>query len=317
MSSNYFNVPARHYLRENIAAEAILRHYSQVLQSPQQQMAYLQLEAIRRANPSHQWNYNNTPFPSQPTGLAIQPLLNSSFRQLHQSEAPFARTHNTGSMGIGNGIDSPFATSAQRQLDYIRSTIITNQGSDFHSIGADQSTTNTLLPENGSTNDCHSSTVMTELQSPAHDLFPFSLAHADDQYNLSSHQQYLRLHIQAFQASAEDVHTYVRGRNRPILIGQIGIRCRHCAHIKLSLREKGSTYYPAKIVGIYQAAQNMSTTHIQCGRCPHMPNAIKEHFKSLIATKASSNGAGRTYWAEKGRAIGLIDTERGIFYYAV
>jgi hypothetical protein len=79
-------------------------------------------------------------------------------------------------------------------------------------------------------------------------------------------------------------------------------------------RQKGSTYFPASTLGIYQAAQNMSTTHIQCGLCPEMPQNIKDQFVNLLAVKMSNSGAGRPYWAESARQMGLVDTEEGIFF---
>jgi hypothetical protein len=129
---------------------------------------------------------------------------------------------------------------------------------------------------------------------------------------LSSHQVQLRNQIEAFQATDDDVTTHTRGRNKPITIGQIGIRCRHCSHLPVVRRQKGSTYFPATLLGLYQAAQNMSTTHMQCGLCHEMPQDIKESFVSLLTTKPASSGAGRPYWAQSAKKLGLVDTEDGI-----
>lgn len=141
---------------------------------------------------------------------------------------------------------------------------------------------------------------------------PICLALPLDKYKLSDHQQFLRMQIEIFQATEDDVNTHTRGRNRRIHLRQVGIRCRHCAYLPASRREKGSVYFPASTLGIYQAAQNMSTAHIQCGLCPEMPNYIKEHFKVLIATKSFTTGAGRPYWATSAKNMGLVDTSIGI-----
>lgn len=141
---------------------------------------------------------------------------------------------------------------------------------------------------------------------------PAILARPADKMKLSEHQHLLRFQIEAFAATEEDVSTHTRGRNKPIVLGQVGIRCRHCAHIPVSRRQKGSTYFPASILGIYQAAQNMSTAHIQCGLCTEMPEQLKEQFKHSIAMKSSCNGAGRPYWAQSAKEMGLVDTEDGI-----
>jgi hypothetical protein len=52
-----------------------------------------------------------------------------------------------------------------------------------------------------------------------------------DEYKSSEYQNLLLQQIEAFQATEEDVMTHTRGRNKPILLGQVGIRCRHCAHL--------------------------------------------------------------------------------------
>lgn len=141
---------------------------------------------------------------------------------------------------------------------------------------------------------------------------PFCLAQPVDKFKLSEHQLFLRFQIEAFAATEDDVNTHIRGRNKRIILGQVGIRCRHCAHLPASRRQKGAAYFPANTMGLYQAAQNMSTAHIQCGLCPEMPEYIKEHFKGLIATKSFTSGAGRPYWAKSAKKIGLVNTEDGI-----
>lgn len=141
---------------------------------------------------------------------------------------------------------------------------------------------------------------------------PFCMAQPADKFKLSEHQLFLRFQIEAFAATEDDVNTHIRGRNKRIALGQVGIRCRHCAHLSASRRQKGAAYFPANTMGLYQAAQNMCTAHIQCGLCPEMPEYIKEHFKGLIATKSFTSGAGRPYWAKSAKQMGLVNTEDGI-----
>ena len=140
---------------------------------------------------------------------------------------------------------------------------------------------------------------------------PISLARSIDVVKMSEHQYFLRQQIEVFQANEEDVSTHIRGRNKPVSLGQVGIRCRHCAHLPVMRRQKGSTYYPANILGIYQAAQNMSTTHIQCGLCSEIPASVKMQFARILMekTQSSHSGAGRPYWASSATQLGLVDTE--------
>ena len=141
---------------------------------------------------------------------------------------------------------------------------------------------------------------------------PFLIALPEDKEQLSAHQVFLRQQIEVFRATEDDVLTHTRGRNKPISLGQIGIRCRHCAHLPVAKRQKGSTYFPSAVIGLYQAAQNMSTTHMQCGLCSAMPNQIKLLFANLISTKVAGSGAGRPYWGRAAKRLGLVDADNGI-----
>jgi len=145
---------------------------------------------------------------------------------------------------------------------------------------------------------------------------PVVLAQPEDTLKLSNHQVFLRQQIEAFEAAEDDISTHTRGRNKPITIGQVGIRCRHCSYLPVVRRQKGSTYFPASLLGLYQAAQNMCTTHMQCGLCTEMPEAVKQQFIALLASKSSSSGAGRPYWAKSAEKLGLVDTEDGGIRFA-
>jgi hypothetical protein len=91
-----------------------------------------------------------------------------------------------------------------------------------------------------------------------------------------------------FSASSDDVETHVRGRSKPIALHQVGIRCKHCTNVHILQRAKGSTYFPTSVWGIYQASQNMGTTHFVSGQCAHMPQDVKDEFAQLAAAKSAS-----------------------------
>jgi hypothetical protein len=140
---------------------------------------------------------------------------------------------------------------------------------------------------------------------------PIALALSDDDLKLSAWQVLLRNQIEAFSASNEDIATHARGRNRPITLGQVGIRCRHCKRQALNLRNKGSVYFPFSLLGLYQAAQNMGSSHF-CGEsCDEMSQELKEKFDEVLTSK-STVGSGKQYWAKAAGRLGLLDTEQGI-----
>jgi hypothetical protein len=142
---------------------------------------------------------------------------------------------------------------------------------------------------------------------------PCTLSNPFDVRVLSSHQTYLRQQIEVFAATTTDVAAHVRGRNKRILLDQVGIRCRHCGHMPMQKRQIGSTYFPATLMGFYQAAQNMLSTHIQCGKCESLPESVSQEFHRLLVLKKATSTGGRKYWAERIRELGLVDTDHGVF----
>ena len=78
-----------------------------------------------------------------------------------------------------------------------------------------------------------------------------------DEDNLSEYQCLIRSQIELFAAQVRDIECNAQGRNKPIVVGQVGIRCKACASIPPGRRPRGAVYFPAKLPGLYQAAQNM------------------------------------------------------------
>ena len=214
---------------------------------------------------------------------AVAAALVARLRQEHESSGFNAQDFYSGRVGLG-----PSLSPSQRQQLLLAS--LGHQQANQH-LGNPQPQIGDSIPLS----------------------LPVILARPEDNLKLSKHQVLLRHQIEAFKATEDDVSTHTRGRNKPVTLGQVGIRCRHCAHLPVVQRSKGSTYFPASMIGLYQAAQNMSTTHMQCGLCTEMPDVIKQEFARLMETKAASSGAGRPYWAETARKLGLVDTpEDGI-----
>ena len=120
----------------------------------------------------------------------------------------------------------------------------------------------------------------------------------------------VRQQLEVFESGPEDVESNTQGRKKSVVLGQAGIRCKWCAMLPLRARGRGAVYYPSKLSGIYQAAQNMAGSHL-IGSCQHMPKNIKEELRQLRETKANASG-GKSYWAESGAALGLYESEEGL-----
>jgi len=116
-----------------------------------------------------------------------------------------------------------------------------------------------------------------------------------DEKTLSPYQCELRKHIELFETQMEDITT-LQGRNIPIKLGQVGIRCRHCAqHRNAAGRiSKGGVYYSKSLEGLYQVAQNLSKVHL-CSSCPNIPESTKARLAQMQLVNKRASG-GKEYW---------------------
>jgi hypothetical protein len=165
-----------------------------------------------------------------------------------------------------------------------------------------------------SNNVTHSgSATATSLGDNGPRCLPAPVSDPMDVQLLSVRQVFFRQQLEIFSATEVDSFTHARGRNKRIHFGQVGIRCRHCAHMSVVTRQKGSNYFPSALAGLYQAAQNMCTTHLQTGVCTAMPELIQQEFTRLLSMPKTCTGSGRKYWAQSAQKFGLVDTDHGIF----
>jgi hypothetical protein len=77
---------------------------------------------------------------------------------------------------------------------------------------------------------------------------------SSDKYRLTDYQILVRQQIELFEAVQEDVDTPTQGRIRHVVLGQVGIRCRHCALLPPKDRKSGAIYYPSRLDVVYQAS---------------------------------------------------------------
>jgi len=131
-----------------------------------------------------------------------------------------------------------------------------------------------------------------------------------DEEHLSEYQILVRQQLELFEAEQEDVDSNTQGRKKQVTLGQVGIRCRHCAGLTLRQRGKGSVYYPTKLNGIYQAAQNMAASHLS-DACQCIDDRMKVTLMNLRQRRDTASG-GKQYWADGAKAIGLYETEDGL-----
>jgi hypothetical protein len=131
-----------------------------------------------------------------------------------------------------------------------------------------------------------------------------------DEDSLSEYQCLIRQQIELFEADKEEAASSVQGRNKQIVEGQVGIRCRHCTVVPPRRRQKGCMYFPTKLDRIYQAAQNLSAFHL-CEHCKHVPADVRKKILVLRERKSPAGG-GKRYWGEGVRCLGVIEESNGL-----
>ncbi|KAG7356427.1 hypothetical protein IV203_001113 [Nitzschia inconspicua] len=134
------------------------------------------------------------------------------------------------------------------------------------------------------------------------------LAEDTDPANLSPYQCELRKHLELFEADPEDVRgSNTPGRHGRVELGQVGLRCRYCAHLDPLERPKGAANYSGTIEGVYQIAQNISKSHL-CGKCQSIPNDVRNRLIALrtCAVRSRSRNC-KKYWADSIRKRGIFE----------
>ena len=76
-----------------------------------------------------------------------------------------------------------------------------------------------------------------------------SLALSIDAEMLSEYQLLVRQQLELFEAGPEDVESNTQGRKKQVVVGQVGLRCKHCSPLPIRARGRGAVYYPAKLNG--------------------------------------------------------------------
>jgi hypothetical protein len=150
----------------------------------------------------------------------------------------------------------------------------------------------------------------------------------NDNY-MTQYQCIIRKQIEFFEATEADTETVIQGRNKPIVLGQVGIRCRHCSLFEAhpDSRPNGSTYYPAKLDSIYQAGQNMAQFHL-LETCQYIPQQVRDELirlkektggtkrnRAKVGEK-SAPGGGKQFWIKNAMKVGILeDTESNILRF--
>ncbi|GKY97250.1 hypothetical protein MPSEU_000683400 [Mayamaea pseudoterrestris] len=141
-----------------------------------------------------------------------------------------------------------------------------------------------------------------------------------DRFHLNDVHCWVRRHIEAFAATEQDVLVPSPGRKQRIFVGQVGLRCIHCAGSKL--RVKRSICFAPTTSAVYHAVCNMRYDHFKL--CPGLSVKDRAEYEGLLeaartktsAGKGSSNSTAK-YYKCSAMELGLIDTDNGIRFQDV
>lgn len=137
------------------------------------------------------------------------------------------------------------------------------------------------------------------------------LALPGDRDSLSDRQCYVRSEmVEIFAATDKDVSARHSKGAQKLVMGQIGIRCVHCSHLRPRDRAERAVCYPSSISRIYQTVADMQRFHFE--QCREIPDHVRQLYKKLKTTRPRGVGSPQTYWMSSSKLLNLVDTEGGI-----
>jgi hypothetical protein len=305
-ASNNSGASSLFFPTNNISSEILALLASSLRQQQQPMQPYLPNHSLGGGNTlmhqhNHSTNLNHTNSNHQPPELpwgTEQDLLfnNPNMTSSLDPAAIFAPNNGAASGGGNNAVTLLNSLMPQRQQ---QPQLLLQQEPQHHQAPTPASASAPAVPP--------SKREETNKPGLAHRASVLLFMDYDED-NLSEYQCFLRQQIEAFEASPDDVKGTAQGRNTPIQLGQVGIRCRHCASLPKAARPRGAVYYSQKIEGVYQVAQNMSKVHV-LGRCSQVPDHTKRKLLELKQFNQRACG-GKDYWGDGLRALGIYEDGR-------
>jgi hypothetical protein len=131
------------------------------------------------------------------------------------------------------------------------------------------------------------------------------LAIPEDKDWLSEKDIFIRKQLEVFCATEEDVAAARADLKYPVSVGQVGIRCIHCALAHGSDAVGHAIAYPFTISGIHESVREIHRLHLDT--CKNLPAAQKVKLQNLGASSLSS--VLRRYYVLGAKALGLRDTK--------
>lgn len=110
--------------------------------------------------------------------------------------------------------------------------------------------------------------------------------------------------LEVFRASHDDL--MVRNNSKSLHVGQVGVRCRFCAHLAARGRAPRSSAFPSSLAQIYQSFTMMLREHF--GHCTAIPGPLRKQLDALRKENLQGASDAKKYWIHAASKMGLIDT---------
>jgi hypothetical protein len=132
----------------------------------------------------------------------------------------------------------------------------------------------------------------------------------EDKEWLSDMDCFIRRNLEVFCATAEDVDYAHQDRKYPISVGQVGIRCIHCAMAGGRVACRGNAVaFPYSINGIYEGVREFQRLHLE--QCDNLPAATRRKLEQVKGSSSLSSVL-RKYYVIAANALVMYDTPDGI-----
>lgn len=143
------------------------------------------------------------------------------------------------------------------------------------------------------------------------------LASSLDQQHLNALHCFVRRHIELFVADKNDIAAPAPGRKTRVVLGQVGLRCIHCAIFPPKYRIKRAVCYPATVAGIYHSVSNMKFDHFdKCRGLPVEERAVfaklRDQGPRIRKDKVPNSYSTAQYYHDSAARLGLVNSESGI-----
>lgn len=108
------------------------------------------------------------------------------------------------------------------------------------------------------------------------------------------------------------LYSNARGRNKAVLLGQVGLRCKWCKDVPQEELGPAAISFPSRLDRMYQAGQSMAAEHL-IKNCKHIPSEIREQLIELRKLKSTALG-GKQYWSDAAKALGIIEGNDRVWF---